>query len=124
MERYGHNLTLLAQKGAFIPLAGSEAAVTHIFQILLRRRKITSKCNPIIVDLDGTSRWPVVAEVIRRMAVEKAPDLLPIQQVIALDYAALLASLPDDPFSHRTSLKPSPATPAKPAPSHDAHALF
>ena len=92
LERYGRNLTILAQQGAFPPLAAQEAAVNKVFQILLRE----NKCNPLILDMDGTSRWEIVAEVIRRMAVSDAPDHLPEKQVIALDYEALFANLSDD----------------------------
>jgi len=104
LERYGHNLTLLAQQGAFSPLAGSEAAVTRIFQILLQR-KTTSKCNPVLLDFDEARRWAVVAEVIRRMAVGDAPDPLSKQQVIALDYEALFTNLSDDTLARQECRK-------------------
>ncbi len=101
LERYGHNLTLLARQGVFPPLAGQEVAVSRVFQILLRH----TKCNPVILDLDGTRWWKTVAEVIRRMAVGDAPEHLPKQQVIALDYEALFANLSDDTSRHREPVK-------------------
>ena len=108
LERYGHNLTLLARQGVFSPLAGSEATVTRIFEILLRREKGTGKYNPLILDIDGTSRWLVIVEAIRRMAMREAPDALCEQQVIALDYTALFADISDDPSLHRRLVETLP----------------
>lgn len=94
LELYGHNLTLLAQQGAFAPLTGYDAVINRIFQILARN----NKCNPAILTSDESLRWAMVAEVVRRMAIGEAPDPLSQRQVIALDYEALLANLPDEIF--------------------------
>ena len=91
LEHYGHNLTELARRGTFSPLAGQEVVVSWIFQILRRK----NKCNPLLLDFDETRRWKIVAEAIRRMAIGDAPEPLPTWQVIALDYEALFANLPD-----------------------------
>jgi len=118
LVRYGHNLTLLAHQGVFSPAAGGDAEVTRIFQMLLQRqRKTTSHCNPMILDLDGRTRWPVIGEVIRRMALGEAPDPLPTTQVIALDYEALLSSNPNEEAAFKA------AAPAPPAPEEDDPAL-
>ncbi|HLZ55745.1 MAG TPA: hypothetical protein VKR06_02260 [Ktedonosporobacter sp.] len=95
LERYGHNLTRLAQQGAFAPLAGEEAVIGRVFQILLRN----TKNNPVLLDRDETRRWAIVAELVRRMAVGDAPAHLLKCQVIALDYEALCFDLLDDAFS-------------------------
>jgi ATP-dependent Clp protease ATP-binding subunit ClpA len=99
-QAYGHNLTQLARQGAFPARAGYEAAVERIFEMLLRRAGTSDlrfhRCNPLILDLDGSTRWKVIPEVIRRMAVGDAPDPLPTRQIIALDYELLLAKSPDD----------------------------
>jgi len=108
LERYGHNLTLLAQQGVFPPLTGYEGVVNQVFHILLRRARTNNHFNPVIVDVDGTMRKPVVAEIIRRMAVGKVPDPLPEQQVIALDYEALCANLSNNKFSRRRPVRPLP----------------
>jgi ATP-dependent Clp protease ATP-binding subunit ClpB len=92
LERYGHNLTRLAQQGAFSPLAGQDPVVARVFQVLQRKRK----CNPMILASDETRRWAIVAEVVRRMMIGEAADPFPKQQVIALDYEALFTNLSDD----------------------------
>lgn len=97
LERYGHNLTLLAHQGAFSPLDGQETVMDRVFQVLQR----TSKCNPVILDEDETRRWPVVARVIRRIAVGNVPHPFSTCQVIALDYGALFTNLSDDTLARQ-----------------------
>jgi hypothetical protein len=92
LERYGHNLTRLAKLGVFAPLAGQEAVINRVFQVLQRKNKNI----PLILASDETRRWAIVAEVIRRMALGNAPELLLTQQVIGLDYEALFTNLSDD----------------------------
>ncbi len=36
LERYGHNLTLLAHQRAFSPLDGQETVMDRVFQVLQR----------------------------------------------------------------------------------------
>jgi ATP-dependent Clp protease ATP-binding subunit ClpA len=91
LECYGHNLTTLAQQGAFAPLADQKAVVSRIFQILQRK----SKCNPILLYPDANRRWAVVAELVRRMAVGDVPDPFSHHQVFSLDFEALFANLAD-----------------------------
>ena len=106
LERYGQNLTTLAQQGAFSPLAGQEAVVDRAFQILLRK----NKSNPMLLDLNEARRFAVMAEVVRCMAVGKAPDSLRTKQVIALDFEALFANLSDDTLLRQERIKQRQAT--------------
>lgn len=73
LECYGHNLTRLAKLGTFSPLAGHEAVINRMFQILLRK----NKCNPVLLGFHEDERWAIVAEVVRRMAIGDVPDPLP-----------------------------------------------
>ena len=92
LERYGHNLTILARQGAFPPLAGQEAIIQRIFEILQRE----NNANPILLDFDQSRRFGIVAEVVRRMAIGEAPAPFVNMQVIALDLEALCSNLSDD----------------------------
>lgn len=102
LERYGHDLTHVAQQGIFPPLVGYEKCMTRVFGILLRKEKMNSKYNPLLLDVDGIQRWRVLSEVVRRMAVGEAPDPLPTQQVIGLNVEALLVD--------RLDATPTPAS--------------
>jgi len=92
LEDYGHNLTLLAKVGIFSPLAGQEAVVDRVFQVLQRK----NKNSPVILSSDESRRWAIVAEVIRRMAMGDVPEAFRSWQVIRLDYEALFTNLSDD----------------------------
>ena len=100
LESYCHDLTAFAQRGAFSPLVGQEAVVNRVFEALQSRLSR----NPILLAEDGSRRWAVVAEVIRRIAVGEVPESCPIQQVIALDYEALFSHLSDDTFTRHERL--------------------
>jgi ATP-dependent Clp protease ATP-binding subunit ClpA len=93
LERYGQNLTALAHKGTFSPLSGHDAEVTYIFQVLLRPRKTSLKCNPLLLGRAGGDRLLVINEVARRIACGEAPEPLRSQQIVALNYEALLEGL-------------------------------
>jgi ATP-dependent Clp protease ATP-binding subunit ClpB len=101
LERYGHNLTSLAKRGTFPPLASDEAMVPRVLQVLQRRRKN----SPLILASDGPRRWDIVAEVIRRMAAGDAPEPLLTRQVIGLDYEALFSNLSDDTLIRKARIK-------------------
>ena len=101
LERYGHNLTRLAKRGAFAPLASDEVVVGQVLQVLQRR----NKNSPLILASDETRRWAIVAEVIRRMAAGDAPEPLLTRQVIGLDYEALFTNLSDDTLTRQERRK-------------------
>lgn len=97
LQQYTHNLTLLAQQGAFAPLAGEDAVIDRVFQVMGRKHKNV----PVILSADETRRWAIVAEVVRRMTVGDAPAPFPKQQVVALNFEALFSNLSDDTAMRR-----------------------
>jgi ATP-dependent Clp protease ATP-binding subunit ClpB len=124
LDRYGRDLTSLARQGAFAPLAGHDGRIARVFAILLRNRSETgssrTKCNPAILDLDGTQSWPLAGEAIRRMASDDAPAPLRDCRVVALDWEALLAEVPNieelrQPFARRFTSYPLADLAANPA---------
>ena len=88
-ERYGYNLTKLARESTFSPLNASEAWVSQIFSILLRKEKTRQNYNPVLIDGDETRRWQVILEVVRRLITGNAPAPLSSLQVVAPNLAAL-----------------------------------
>lgn len=86
LEKYTHDLTALARQGRFAPLQRREKVVERVFQILARRLKN----NPMLLGELGGDRFPIVAEVTRRISVGDVPDEIIFRQVIALDLEALI----------------------------------
>lgn len=101
LERYGHNLTRLAQQGAFTPLEGQDAVAARMFQILLRN----NKSNPMLLDDDESWRFSVLTEVVRHMAIGDAPEPLLQRQIIALDTEMLFANPLDDVLLYQEQIK-------------------
>ena len=87
LEKYTHDLTALARQGRFAPLQRREKEVVRVFQILARRLKN----NPMLIGEPGGDRFPIVAEVIRRISTDKVPEGITIQRVVALDLEKLIA---------------------------------
>lgn len=92
LELYGHNLTKLAQQGAFTSLAGQEAVANRVFQVLSRK----NKCCPMILDPNEHRRLAIILEIVRQMASGEAGESFSQQQVIALDFEALFSNLSED----------------------------
>lgn len=108
LERYGYDLTHLAQQENISPLREYEEQVVRVFQILLRREKTNNKYNPLLLDLDGMNRWQVVMEIVRQIAIGEAPEPFPVQQIIALNYEALFADLPDSSVNYPSAASQHP----------------
>lgn len=92
LELYGHNLTKLAQQGAFAPRAGQDAVANRVFQILSRK----NKCCPMILDANESRRSAIILEIVRQMATGEAGEPFSHQQVIALDFEALFHTVSED----------------------------
>lgn len=105
LKQYGYNLTHLAREEIVSPLRGFEASIDRLFQILLRWQDRRNKCNPLLLDGDEVRRWQVVMEAARRMAAGEAPEPLPSQEVIALNFEALFANVSDS-VSHQQVVRP------------------
>lgn len=92
IELYGHNLTRLAQQGAFAPLAGQEAVANRVVQVLSRKHK----CCPMILDPNEKRRLAIILEIVRQMATGEAGESFSQQQVIALDFEALFSHVSEE----------------------------
>ncbi len=61
LERYGHNLTRLAQQGMLAPLGGLDAVAQRTFEVL----QCKNRCNPLLLADDQARRLTTVAEIAR-----------------------------------------------------------
>ena len=93
---FGYDLTSLVQQELFPPLIEYDSCIAHIFHILLREKKNNSRYNPLLLDTDGSARWPIIFEIARRIASGNVPDQLAAQWMIALNYEALFTHLDAD----------------------------
>lgn len=87
LEKYTHDLTVLARQGRFTPLQRREKEVERVFQILARRLKN----NPMLIGDDSTERFAIVAEVIRRISIGDMPEDIKARRVVALDWETLIS---------------------------------
>jgi ATP-dependent Clp protease ATP-binding subunit ClpB len=92
LQRFGHDLTALAHAGQFAPREGYEPWVSRVLQILMRPPN--NRYNLVLIGLSDAEIWPVVAEIVRRMACGEDPAGLRVQQVVALDWQAVVRDLP------------------------------
>jgi ATP-dependent Clp protease ATP-binding subunit ClpB len=92
LQCFGRDLTALARDGQFTPLEGYEPWAGRVLQILTRRAN--HKYNPVLFGRTEAEVWPIVAEVIRRIASGEVPDGLRMRRVVALDWDAVVRDLP------------------------------
>ena len=92
LQCFGCDLTTLAHAGQFAPLEGYEPWVGRVLQILMRPPN--NRYNPVLIGLTEAEGWPIVAEVVRRVAGGEAPAGLRVRRVVALDWEAVVRDLP------------------------------
>ncbi len=87
VEKYGINLTKLAEEGKIDPVIGREDEIRRIIQILSRR----TKNNPVLIGDPGTGKTTVVEGLARRIVEGDVPENMLEKQLVTLDLSAMLA---------------------------------
>jgi ATP-dependent Clp protease ATP-binding subunit ClpC len=87
LEKYGRDLTELAQRGKIDPVIGRDEEIRRVMQILSRR----TKNNPVIVGEAGVGKTAIVEGLAQKIIADDVPDSLKGRRVIALDMGALVA---------------------------------
>jgi ATP-dependent Clp protease ATP-binding subunit ClpC len=87
LEKYGRDLTELAQQGKLDPVIGRDEEIKRIMQILTRR----TKNNPVIIGEAGVGKTALAEGLAQKITVGDVPDSLKNKKVIALDMGALVA---------------------------------
>lgn len=87
LERYGRDLTRLAQEGKLDPVIGRDDEIRRVIEILSRR----TKNNPVIIGEAGVGKTAVVEGLARRIVAKDVPDGLKDKRIIALDMGSLIA---------------------------------
>jgi len=87
LEKFGQNLTFLAQKGDLDPVIGRDEEIRRCIQILARR----TKNNPVLIGEPGVGKTAIVEGLAQRIIKGDVPSTLKNKQIVALDIGALLA---------------------------------
>jgi len=87
LEKYGRDLTQLAQQGKLDPVIGRDEEIRRVIQILSRR----TKNNPVLIGDPGVGKTAIAEGLAKRIIEGDVPEVLAKCTIYALDMGALLA---------------------------------
>src|SRR4051794_5234948 len=87
LEKYGRDLTELAQRGKLDPVIGRDEEIRRVIQVLSRR----TKNNPVLIGEPGVGKTAIAEGLAQRIVRGDVPEGLKDKQIIALDLGALVA---------------------------------
>jgi ATP-dependent Clp protease ATP-binding subunit ClpB len=87
LEKYGRDLTGLAEAGKLDPVVGRDDEIRRVIQVLSRR----TKNNPVLIGEPGVGKTAIVEGLAQRIVAGDVPEGLKGKRVWALDVGALLA---------------------------------
>ncbi|VVM08064.1 adenosinetriphosphatase [Methylacidimicrobium cyclopophantes] len=87
LQKYGRDLTELAQKGKLDPVIGRDAEIRRTIQVLSRR----TKNNPVLIGEPGVGKTAIVEGLAQRIVASDVPDSLKSKRIVQLDMGALIA---------------------------------
>ncbi|MEA3510521.1 MAG: ATP-dependent chaperone ClpB, partial [Actinomycetota bacterium] len=87
LEKYGRDLTELAQQGKLDPVIGRDEEIRRTIQVLSRR----TKNNPVLIGEPGVGKTAIVEGLAQRIIDGDVPEGLKNKRIIGLDMGTLVA---------------------------------
>lgn len=87
LEKYGRDLTELAQEGKLDPVIGRDEEIRRVMQVLSRR----TKNNPVLIGEPGVGKTAIAEGLAQRIVRGDVPEDLKDKKIISLDLSALVA---------------------------------
>src|SRR6187397_1131602 len=87
LEKYGRDLTALAEEGKLDPVIGRDEEIRRVIQVLSRR----TKNNPVLIGDPGVGKTAIAEGLAQRIVAGDVPEGLKGKRVWALDIGAMLA---------------------------------
>src|SRR5581483_10991684 len=87
LEKYGRDLTKLAEQGKLDPVIGRDDEICRVIQILSRR----TKNNPVLIGEPGVGKTAIAEGLAGRIVRGDVPEGLKNMRIVALDMGALVA---------------------------------
>src|SRR3989442_12557050 len=87
LEKYGRNLTQLAEQGKLDPVIGRDEEIGRVIQVLSRR----TKNNPVLIGEPGVGKTAIVEGLAQRIVRGDIPEGLKDKTIFELNIGSLLA---------------------------------
>ncbi len=87
LEKYGRDLTALANQGKLDPVIGRDEEIRRVIQVLSRR----TKNNPVLIGEPGVGKTAIAEGLAQRIVRGDVPEGLKDKKIVSLDMGALIA---------------------------------
>ncbi|HOO25591.1 MAG TPA: Clp protease N-terminal domain-containing protein, partial [Clostridiales bacterium] len=87
LDKYGRDLTKLAQENLIDPVIGRQKEIDRVVQILSRR----TKNNPVLIGEPGVGKTAIAEGLAIKIASGQAPETLRDKRLVSLDMTGMIA---------------------------------